>query len=237
VVRLRAAQQGSHVVIEVCDDGAGIGVERVRAKAVERGMISAERATHQSERELQQWLFVPGFSTASTVTNVSGRGVGMDVVRTNVEKIGGKVELESRPGKGTTLRLRIPLTLETRRALLETLHHYVESDGAYCWVQASRWRIRRYGVGWWRGGRFITGRRPGGNSKEWLVDRVVGWLRRSLFRISSSCHLFFPCQQAFDLSVEAVCDGGFSCFGGEAKGLSDADLDIPGAEPATARHL
>jgi two-component system chemotaxis sensor kinase CheA len=101
---LRAAQQGSHVVIEVANDGAGIAVERIRRKAIERGLITAERAAHQSERELLQLIFVPGFSTAAAVTNVSGRGVGMDVVRTNVEKIGGKVELESRPGKGTTLR-------------------------------------------------------------------------------------------------------------------------------------
>jgi two-component system chemotaxis sensor kinase CheA len=117
-LRLRAAQEGSHVIVEVCDDGAGIAVERIRAKAIERGIISRERAAQQSERELLQLLFVPGFSTASAVTNVSGRGVGMDVVRTNVEKIGGKVELESRPGKGTTLRLRIPLTLAIIPALM-----------------------------------------------------------------------------------------------------------------------
>jgi two-component system chemotaxis sensor kinase CheA len=115
---LRAAQQGSHVVIEVSDDGAGIAVERIRQKAIERGLITAERAAQQSERELLQLIFVPGFSTAAAVTNVSGRGVGMDVVRTNVEKIGGKVELESRPGKGTTLRLRIPLTLAIIPALI-----------------------------------------------------------------------------------------------------------------------
>jgi two-component system, chemotaxis family, sensor kinase CheA len=115
---LRAAQQGSHVVIEVSDDGSGIAVERIRQKAIERGLITAERAAQQSERELLQLIFVPGFSTAAAVTNVSGRGVGMDVVRTNVEKIGGKVELESRPGKGTTLRLRIPLTLAIIPALI-----------------------------------------------------------------------------------------------------------------------
>jgi two-component system, chemotaxis family, sensor kinase CheA len=115
---LRAAQQGSHVVIEVSDDGAGIAVERIRQKAIERGLVTAERAAQQSERELLQLIFVPGFSTAAAVTNVSGRGVGMDVVRTNVEKIGGKVELESRPGKGTTLRLRIPLTLAIIPALI-----------------------------------------------------------------------------------------------------------------------
>jgi two-component system, chemotaxis family, sensor kinase CheA len=117
-LKLRAYQEGSHVIIEVSDDGAGIGVDRVRRKALERGLITAERAALLGERELLQLIFLPGFSTAEAITNVSGRGVGMDVVRTNVEKIGGKVEIESRPGKGTTLRLRIPLTLAIIPALI-----------------------------------------------------------------------------------------------------------------------
>jgi len=115
---LKATQEGSHVVIEVSDDGSGIDVEKVRRKAVERGLISADRAAQLGERELQQLVFLPGFSTATTVTNVSGRGVGMDVVRTNVEKIGGKVEIDSRAGQGTTLRMRIPLTLAIIPALI-----------------------------------------------------------------------------------------------------------------------
>jgi len=118
VLKLRASQEGSHVVIEVSDDGAGINVERVRAKAIERGLITVDRAAHLGERELLQLIFLPGFSTAAAVTNVSGRGVGMDVVRTNVEKIGGKVEIDSRAGKGTTLRMRIPLTLAIIPALI-----------------------------------------------------------------------------------------------------------------------
>jgi two-component system chemotaxis sensor kinase CheA len=117
-LKLRAAQEGSHVIIEVSDDGAGIAVDKVRQKAIERGLVSAERAAHLAERELLQLIFLPGFSTAAAVTNVSGRGVGMDVVRTNVEKIGGKVEIDSRAGKGTTLRLRIPLTLAIIPALI-----------------------------------------------------------------------------------------------------------------------
>jgi two-component system chemotaxis sensor kinase CheA len=118
LLKLRAVQEGSHVVIEVSDDGAGIAVEKIRQKAIERGLITPERAAHLGERELLQLIFLPGFSTAAAVTNVSGRGVGMDVVRTNVEKIGGKVEIDSRPGKGTTLRLRIPLTLAIIPALI-----------------------------------------------------------------------------------------------------------------------
>ena len=117
-LKLKASQEGSYVVIEVTDDGAGIDIEKVRRKSIERGLITAERAAQLGERELLQLVFLPGFSTAAAVTNVSGRGVGMDVVRTNVEKIGGKVEIDSRTGKGTTLRLRIPLTLAIIPALI-----------------------------------------------------------------------------------------------------------------------
>jgi two-component system chemotaxis sensor kinase CheA len=115
---LCAMQVGSHVLIEIADDGAGIAVEKVRSKAIERGVISAESAAQLSARELLQLIFLPGFSTAAAVTTVSGRGVGMDVVRANVEKIGGKVEIDSRVGKGTTMRLRIPLTLAIIPALI-----------------------------------------------------------------------------------------------------------------------
>jgi two-component system chemotaxis sensor kinase CheA len=117
-LKLRASHEGGHVIIEISDDGAGIAVEKVRQKAIERGLITADRAAQLGERELLQLIFLPGFSTAAQVTNVSGRGVGMDVVRTNVEKIGGKVEIDSRTGKGTTLRLRIPLTLAIIPALI-----------------------------------------------------------------------------------------------------------------------
>ena len=118
ILKLRAVHEGSHVIIEVSDDGAGIPVDKVRNKAIDRGLITPERGAQLTERELQQLVFLPGFSTASAVTNVSGRGVGMDVVRTNVEKIGGKVEVDSHFGKGTTLRLRIPLTLAIIPALI-----------------------------------------------------------------------------------------------------------------------
>jgi two-component system chemotaxis sensor kinase CheA len=110
-VRLRAFHQSGSVVIEIADDGAGIPTERVLAKAIERNLVTQEQASGMSEREALQLIFLPGFSTAAAVTTVSGRGVGMDVVRANVEKVGGSVEVESRRGEGTTLRLRVPLTL------------------------------------------------------------------------------------------------------------------------------
>jgi two-component system chemotaxis sensor kinase CheA len=118
LVRLRACHEGSHVIVEVHDDGAGMSIERIRQKAVERQLVSPQRAEQMNEREILQLIFLPGFSTAAAVTSVSGRGVGMDVVRTNVEKIGGKVEVDSHAGKGTILRLRIPLTLAIIPALI-----------------------------------------------------------------------------------------------------------------------
>jgi len=117
-VRLRAFHESGQVNIEITDDGAGLDVERIRAKAIERGLISADQSLRMRERELFNLIFQPGFSTAEKVTNVSGRGVGMDVVRTNLEKIGGTVELQSIAGKGTTVRTKIPLTLAIVPALV-----------------------------------------------------------------------------------------------------------------------
>ena len=97
---LRAYHEGGQVNIEISDDGAGINLTAVKAKAVERGLIPQEHAARMSEREAYQLLFLPGFSTAQKVTNVSGRGVGMDVVKTNIEKIGGMVDLQSAAGAG-----------------------------------------------------------------------------------------------------------------------------------------
>jgi two-component system chemotaxis sensor kinase CheA len=117
---LRAFHEGGQVNIEISDDGAGLNVERIRKKAIERGLIGGEQAGRMSEREIFNLIFLPGFSTAEKVTNVSGRGVGMDVVKTNVEKIGGTVDVQSTPGRGTTVRVRIPLTLAIIPALVVT---------------------------------------------------------------------------------------------------------------------
>ncbi|MDP9038309.1 MAG: chemotaxis protein CheA [Acidobacteriota bacterium] len=118
VLRLRAFHHSGAVVIELSDDGAGIAVGAVVEKAVERGLVTAEQAAGLSDREAMHLIFAPGFSTAKTVTSISGRGVGMDVVRANVERVGGTVELESRAGLGTTLRMRVPLTLAIIPALV-----------------------------------------------------------------------------------------------------------------------
>lgn len=117
-IRLNAYHEGGHVILEVTDDGAGLSLERVRRKAIDRGLVSAEVAATLSETQVFKFIFEPGFSTAEKITNVSGRGVGMDVVRSNIEKIGGTVELSSREGRGTTVRIKIPLTLAIVSALL-----------------------------------------------------------------------------------------------------------------------
>jgi two-component system chemotaxis sensor kinase CheA len=106
---LRAFHEGGQVNIEIADDGAGINIDRVKKKGIERGLITAAQAACMDEREALDLIFLPGFSTAERITNLSGRGVGMDVVKINIESIGGTVDLQSTPGSGTTLRMRIPL--------------------------------------------------------------------------------------------------------------------------------
>jgi two-component system, chemotaxis family, sensor kinase CheA len=108
---LRAFHEGGQVNIEIIDDGGGIDLAKVKAKAIARGLIRSEQSEAMSDREAANLVFLPGFSTADEVTNISGRGVGMDVVKTNIEKIGGSVDLVSRPLQGTTVKLKIPLTL------------------------------------------------------------------------------------------------------------------------------
>ncbi len=108
---LRAYHEGGQVNIEIADDGAGIDVARVKQKAAEKGLLRPEQAEKLSDREALNLIFLPGLSTAQSVTNVSGRGVGMDVVKSHIEKIGGIVDVYSRPGEGATVKLKIPLTL------------------------------------------------------------------------------------------------------------------------------
>lgn len=117
---LRAFHEGGQVNIEVSDDGAGLNYEEIRHKACQKGLITTDQASRITERELTTLIFLPGFSTAEKVSNVSGRGVGLDVVKTNIEKIGGTVDVQSKTGAGTTVRMKIPLTLAIIPALIVT---------------------------------------------------------------------------------------------------------------------
>ncbi|MBX7148507.1 chemotaxis protein CheA [bacterium] len=120
VLSLKAYHEGGQVIIEIVDDGGGIHPDKIKDKAISKGLITPEQAAKMGEREILSLIFLPGFSTAEKVTNVSGRGVGMDVVRTNIERIGGVIDIQSKPGQGTTLRIKVPLTLAIIPALLVT---------------------------------------------------------------------------------------------------------------------
>src|SRR5208337_3950809 len=118
VIRLNAYHHGNQVVVEVIDDGRGIDAQKIRAKAIELGMTTAEEAARLSEAETLEFIFRPGFSTAEQVTEVSGRGVGMDVVQSVLHRLKATISVETRPGQGTTFRLKLPLTLAIIKALL-----------------------------------------------------------------------------------------------------------------------
>ncbi len=115
---IRAYHEGGQVNIEISDDGAGINVNRVKQKALDKGLITPEQAARMSDREAAGLIFLPGLSTAEKITNVSGRGVGMDVVKTNIERIGGSVDIQTEVGQGTTIKFKIPLTLAIIPALI-----------------------------------------------------------------------------------------------------------------------
>lgn len=121
-INLKAYQEGNNVVIEVGDDGNGIDTDNVKRKAIERGLVTPEQAENLSQKEIIDFLFMPSFSMAKKITDVSGRGVGLDVVKSNIETLGGDVEVKSKLGEGSTFIVRLPLTLAIIQALLVEVH-------------------------------------------------------------------------------------------------------------------
>ena len=124
-LRVEARQEGDSVILEISDDGAGVDTDRVRVKAIERGLIPQDRAMSLTDAEAAQLVFLPGFSTAEVISDLSGRGVGMDVVRSAVERINGTVHLSSTRGRGTTIRLSLPLSMAVSNVMM------IEADGRY----------------------------------------------------------------------------------------------------------
>jgi two-component system chemotaxis sensor kinase CheA len=118
ILRIAASQEGNSIVIRIQDDGRGIPLDKVKAKALARGLISEAELSGMEPREVVNLIFLPGFSTAENVTDVSGRGVGMDVVRTNIRKMNGTVEIESEQGKGSLITIKLPLTIAIIQALM-----------------------------------------------------------------------------------------------------------------------
>ncbi len=117
-VTLKASHQAGQVVIEITDDGKGLAAEKIGASCLAKGLIKQERLQTMSERDKMALLFLPGVSTAQKVSEVSGRGVGMDVVKTNLDRLGGKIEIDSVPGRGSRFRIKLPLTLAIIPSLL-----------------------------------------------------------------------------------------------------------------------
>src|SRR5438477_6945352 len=117
-IRLSAYHEGGHIIIEIADDGRGLNTARIKQKAVEQGLATESATKQMTEAQIHKFIFAPGFSTAAAVTSVSGRGVGMDVVRTNIDQIGGTVDVKSMPGEGSSFTIKIPLTLAIVSALI-----------------------------------------------------------------------------------------------------------------------
>ncbi|HJS84365.1 MAG TPA: chemotaxis protein CheA [Acetobacteraceae bacterium] len=153
-ITLTAFHEGGHINIEIADDGRGLAAERIRAKALAQGLASEAELAAMSEAQIQRFIFDAGFSTATTVTSISGRGVGMDVVKTNIERIGGTIDLTSHPGKGTTFTIKIPLTLAIVSALV------VEAGG-------ERFAIPQISVM-----ELVRAGRPGEAGAESVIERI-----------------------------------------------------------------
>jgi len=117
-IRLAAWHEGGHIIIEISDNGRGLNIARIKAKVLEKGLATEAQLAARSDADICNYIFAPGFSTAAAVTSISGRGVGMDVVRSNIEQIGGTVDLKSEPGAGTIFTIKIPLTLASVSALI-----------------------------------------------------------------------------------------------------------------------
>jgi two-component system chemotaxis sensor kinase CheA len=165
-IRLSAYHEGGHIIIQVADDGRGLNTDRIRAKALAQGLVNEADVEKLSEAQIHKFIFAPGFSTAATVTNVSGRGVGMDVVRNNIDQIGGAIEVKSVAGVGLSFTIKIPLTLAIVAALI------VESSG-------QRFAIPQLSVV-----ELVRARKGGDHRIERIKDTAVLRLRDKLLPLA-----------------------------------------------------
>jgi two-component system chemotaxis sensor kinase CheA len=139
-IRLDAYHQGNQVIVQVSDDGRGIDAQRIKAKALEQGLVSANEAARLTESEILDFIFRPGFSTAEEITEIAGRGVGLDVVQSVLHRLKGKVDIETRPGQGTRFRLEVPLTLAIIKALLFRVERHLYAVPLHAVVEIARAR-------------------------------------------------------------------------------------------------
>jgi two-component system chemotaxis sensor kinase CheA len=183
-IRLNAYHEGGTITIEIADDGKGLNFAAIRTKAVERGIAAEAEVERMSDAQVAKFIFHPGFSTAQAVTSVSGRGVGMDVVKTNIELIGGTVDIRSEPGRGTTFTIKIPLTLAIVAALI-----VASKDQRYAIPQVAVLELVR-----------VT---PG---SEHTIERLNG---TPVLRLRERLLPIVPLSKVLGLSGEETADAGF----------------------------
>ena len=223
-ISLKAYHEGGHVIIEVSDDGRGLDIARIKAKAISQNLATEQEVAGMTEAQVQRFIFMPGFSTAAAVTSVSGRGVGMDVVKTNIERISGAVELRSVAGRGTTLTIRIPLTL----AIVPGL---IVAAGGQRFVVPQLGVVELVRVGDGRTGNAIEIGRIGGNEVLRLRDRLL-----PLVDLSSLLELPARREAGSD-RVVAVMQAGGAMFGMVVDEVFDTEEIVVKPVAPLLRHL
>ncbi len=221
-IRVAAAQEGGHITLTIADDGRGLDLGRIRQKAASLGLISAADALRISDQQAAKFIFHPGFSTADKLTNISGRGVGMDVVRSNIDQIGGAIDVKTTPGQGTTVTIKIPLTLAIAAAVI------VESGG-------QRFALPQMAV--------VELVRPGANNEariEHIHSSPVLRLREKLLPLLDLGRaLGIKAEPATDWSQAfiVVCQVGTLAFGIVVDGVLQTEEIVVKPVSAHIRHL
>jgi two-component system chemotaxis sensor kinase CheA len=215
-VTLSAHHAGGHILIEIKDDGRGLNLEKIQEKALQKGLVTTEQLARMSTPEVHQLIFQPGFSTAEAVTNISGRGVGMDVVKSNIERIGGAIDIHSETGRGTAMRLRIPLTLAVMPALI------IESgDQRFAMPQSAVQEVVAFGEGM--------------QTLEHVSGSLVYRLRQELIPVVSLREALGLPQAAPTFLV--VLQAGATTFGLAVDGIGDTQEIVVKSTPSFLKGL
>jgi two-component system chemotaxis sensor kinase CheA len=218
-IRLSAYHEGGHIIIQIADDGRGLNSERIKAKAIAQGLASEAEIEKLNEAQIQKFIFVPGFSTAAQITSVSGRGVGMDVVRNNIDQIGGTIDVKSVAGAGVNFTIKIPLTLAIVAALI------VEAGG-------ERFAIPQLSVV-----ELVRARANGEHRIERIKDTTVLRLRDQLLPLASLSHLLGAEQADVENGFVVVTQVGSQTFGIVVDGVFHTEEIVVKPLSSRLRHI